>query len=155
MEHLDVRLDFERFPQRHACDGENISQKIEIAGLGTPYIAVIMDDPDAPGGTFSHWLIWNIPARDVIPEGVPADAEVSSPFRAVQGRNDFGDVGYGGPCPPKGATHRFFIRVYGMREAIGLPAGAGRRELETALQAVAVQYGEAMALYSRKARVVP
>jgi Raf kinase inhibitor-like YbhB/YbcL family protein len=155
VENLEVRIDFEEIPFRHVCDGEDISPSIGIAGLNAPYLAVIMDDPDAPRGTFTHWLIWNIRATEVIPEGIPPSGEVTEPIRAVQGMNDFKSVGYGGPCPPKGKTHRFFFRVYGIREPIDLPPGASRRELETILEAVAVQYGEAMAVYTRRPMAVP
>ncbi|MDN7024638.1 YbhB/YbcL family Raf kinase inhibitor-like protein [Methanoculleus sp. FWC-SCC1] len=150
MDGLDVDPGFSVFPQKHTCNGENISPKIGIRGLQTPYLAIILEDPDAPGGTYTHWLIWNVDATGTLPEGLPAEREMTDPIAAVQGTNDHGSIGYFGPCPPRETTHRFFFRVYGMREAIDLEPGAGRVAFEDALKDVIEQYGEAMAAYGRK-----
>jgi Raf kinase inhibitor-like YbhB/YbcL family protein len=150
MENLCVRIGFDHFPAKHTCDGEDVSPWIEVQGVNTPYIAIIMDDPDAPRRRFTHWLIWNIEATDHIPEDIPPRAVLADPFSAAQGLNDFGRVGYMGPCPPRGESHRFFIRVWGMTEKLDLLPGAGRIELEETLKAAATQYGEAMAVYARQ-----
>jgi Raf kinase inhibitor-like YbhB/YbcL family protein len=149
MQNLTITVDFDHFPPEHTCDGENLSPRIRVSGSDAPYLAVIMDDPDAPRGTFTHWLAWNIPSTGEIPAGIPPEPRVSRPVPAVQGTNDFRRTGYGGPCPPKGAEHRFFIRVWGVEREIDLPPGAGRVELDTALTPVATGYGETMAIYRR------
>lgn len=150
MQDLKIEVDFDRFAREHTCDGEDISPRIRVLGSDAPYLAVIMDDPDAPRGTFTHWLAWNIPSTGEIPVGIPPEPRVSRPVPAVQGTNDFRRTGYGGPCPPKGAVHRFFIRVWGVGRELDLPPGAGRNELEAALASAATGYGETMAVYSRE-----
>ncbi len=150
MQNLTIKVGFNRFPLEHTCDGEDISPGIRVLGSNAPCLAVIMDDPDAPRGTFTHWLAWNIPATDEIPGGIPPDLRTSYPVPAVQGTNDFRRTGYGGPCPPKGVSHRFFIRVWGVGRELDLPPGAGRSLLEDALAAAATEYGETMAIYDRK-----
>lgn len=149
MEPLTVILGFGIFPPEHTCDGADTSPAITVFGARAPYLAVIMEDPDASRGTFTHWLAWNIPSTGEIPAGIPPDPRVSRPVPAVQGTNNFRRTGYGGPCPPKGAEHRFFIRVWGVKQEIDLPPGAGRVELDVALASVATGYGEAMAVYRR------
>ncbi len=149
MELLTVILGFGVFPPEHTCDGADTSPAITVLGAKAPYLAVIMDDPDAPRGTFTHWLAWNMPSTRGIPAGIPPEPRVSRPVPAVQGTNNFRRTGYGGPCPPKGAEHRFFIRVWGVEREIDLPPGAGRVELDAALTSVATGYGETMAVYSR------
>lgn len=150
MQDLTVEIDFDRFPPEHTCDGNNVSPRIRVRGSDAPYLAVIMDDPDAPRGTFTHWLAWNIPSTGEIPEGIPQEPRISHPVSVVQGMNDFRRTGYAGPCPPKGASHRFFIRVWGVGRRLALPPGAGRIELEGALEAAATGYGETMAVYGRE-----
>ncbi|WP_332450822.1 YbhB/YbcL family Raf kinase inhibitor-like protein [Methanoculleus sp.] len=149
MQNLTIEVDFDRFPREHTCDGENLSPRIRVSGSDAPYLAIIVDDPDAPRGTFTHWLAWNIPSTGEIPAGIPPDPRVSRPIPAVQGTNDFQRTGYGGPCPPKGTEHRFFIRVWGVEREIDLSPGAGRVELDAALASVATGYGETMAVYRR------
>ncbi|BBL67280.1 YbhB/YbcL family Raf kinase inhibitor-like protein [Methanoculleus chikugoensis] len=149
MRNLSIEVDFDRFPPEHTCDGENISPAIRVRGSDAPYLAVIVDDPDAPRGTFTHWLVWNIPSTE-IPEGIPPEPRVSRPVAAVQGTNDFRRIGYAGPCPPKGASHRFFLRVWSVERELDIPPGSGRAALEDALAAAATGYGETMATYERR-----
>jgi Raf kinase inhibitor-like YbhB/YbcL family protein len=115
-------------PSLHTCDGRDISPELAIGGVpsGTAALALVMDDPDAPGSTFDHWLVWNIPS-DVtrIPEG-------GEP-QGVQGRTDFGTLGYGGPCPPSG-THRYRFKVYALDAELDLREGARKAHLEAAMQ---------------------
>jgi Raf kinase inhibitor-like YbhB/YbcL family protein len=99
--------------------------------------------------SFCPWLIWNLPAGDEIPAGIPAEEVVSDPVPAVQGRNDFGKIGYSGPCPPPGATHRYTFKVYGLDAMLNLPPGATKAELIGAMQGHVLQYGETAALYTR------
>ncbi|MFX0097116.1 MAG: YbhB/YbcL family Raf kinase inhibitor-like protein [Candidatus Hodarchaeota archaeon] len=149
MEKLKVKLEFVQFPRKHTCDGEDISPKIEIEGLNVKSVAIICDDPDAPMGTFNHWVIWNVEPTSSIPEGIPKEKEISKPIKATQGRTDFGRIGYGGPCPPRGKPHRYFFKVYGLDAILDLPAGSSKKELEKAMKGHILQYGEAMATYGR------
>lgn len=145
---LKIELGFRVFPARYTCDGEGISPMIRISGLTAPYLAMIMDDPDATTGTFTHWVIWNIPARDTIPENIsPVERQPELPG-AVQGMNSGQEMGYAPPCPPRG-SHRYFLKVYGLGSELDLPAGASKKRLEEAMKEKVLQYGEAMATYAR------
>ena len=148
---LTIRLEFDTFPEKYTCDGDDISPKIIIEGLSneTKSLAIIMDDPDAPFRTFTHWLIWNIEPTNVIPENIPKESEISEPIKAKQGINDFGRIGYGGPCPPAGKPHRYYFRVYALDTMLDIEAGADRKSLEKAMEGHILQYGEAMAKYGR------
>ncbi|GLI47465.1 YbhB/YbcL family Raf kinase inhibitor-like protein [Methanoculleus bourgensis] len=150
MQNLTIEVDFDRFPPEHTCDGDNISPRIRVSGSDAPYLAVIMDDPDDPTGTFTHWIAWNIPSTGEIPKAVPPEPRISHPVAAVQGMNDYRRTGYSGPCPPRGRPHRYFIRVWSVEKRLDLPPGAERGELEDALAAAATGYGETMATYGRK-----
>ncbi len=120
-------------PKRCTCDGEDLSPALEWSEepKGTESFALILDDPDAPGGTWTHWIFWDVPAHvHSLPEGFRAGTVGSS------GKNDFGRPGYGGPCPPKGGgVHRYYFTLYAVdRPAVGLPPGSRRQELERALK---------------------
>jgi Raf kinase inhibitor-like YbhB/YbcL family protein len=150
MEKLVVRLDFLEFPPTHTCDGENSSPRIRIDGLSADSVAVMAVNPFQPSCcSFCPWLIWNLPPTGEIPAGIPKAGEVESPVSARQGRNDFGTIGYAGPCPPVGATHRYSFKVYGLDRMLDLPAGAVKGELIAAMQGHVLQFGETMALSSR------
>jgi Raf kinase inhibitor-like YbhB/YbcL family protein len=118
----------ETIPQRFTCDGEDVSPPLEFGQVpeGTAELAVLVEDPDAPGGAFVHWVMWGLdPARTGLTEGeVPAGAS--------QGRNDFGRPGYGGPCPPAGPAHRYSFTVLALAEPLRLAAGASADELRDA-----------------------
>jgi Raf kinase inhibitor-like YbhB/YbcL family protein len=144
-----VKLGFDRVPDEYTCEGKDVSPSIEIQGLNATSMAVIVDDPDAPSATFTHWLIWNIQPNDVIPKNIAKNATLKEPFRAVQGTNDFGEIGYGGPCPPPGKQHRYFFCVFGLDRMLDLPAGATVADLEKAMQGHVLQKGEAVATYGR------
>lgn len=148
---IDVKLEFSQFPTKYTCDGEDISPKIEIYGIrdDVKSLAIIVDDPDAPLGTFNHWIIWNIEPTNIIPEGIPKEYELTSPIKAVQGKNDFGKVGYNGPCPPPGKPHRYFFKVYALDTFFDLKAGSAKGEVEKAIEGHVIQYGEAVATYGR------
>ncbi|MHB8119080.1 MAG: YbhB/YbcL family Raf kinase inhibitor-like protein [Methanothrix sp.] len=147
MTSLVVKLGFDRVPDEYTCQGMDVSPKIEIQGLNATSLAVIVDDPDAPPAVFTHWLIWNIPPTNVIPKAIAKKATIKEPFRAVQGTNDFGEIGYAGPCPPSGKPHRYFFRVFGLDRMLDLPAGAFVADLEKAMQGHVLQKGEAVATY--------
>ena len=148
MQNLQVEIDFDHFPPEHTCDGEDTSPRIRVSGSDAPYLVIVIEDPDASKGTFTHWLIWNIPSTGEIPSGIPPEPRISRPFPAVQGMNDFRKIGYAGPCPSKG-VHRYFIRVWSVERILDLPPGAERVELMDALASSATGYGEAMAPYER------
>ena len=120
-------------PPKFTCDGSDVSPALSWNDPppGTKAFALIMDDPDAPGGTWVHWVLYDLPASvRELPEGVPKvkDLEIG----ARQGSNDFRRIGYGGPCPPRGATHRYSLRLYALDQLTQLPVGATKGDLERA-----------------------
>jgi Raf kinase inhibitor-like YbhB/YbcL family protein len=149
MKNLEVKLGFSQIPVDNTCEGKNISPKIEIHGLNATSIAIIVDDIDAPSGTFTHWIIWNIEPAEFVPTDIPNKPELVKPIKAVQGSNGFGKIGYLGPCPPRGAPHHYYFRIYGMDKMLDLNPGATRKELENAMKGHILQQGEAMATYQR------
>jgi Raf kinase inhibitor-like YbhB/YbcL family protein len=149
MNEVKVELGFSKYPPRHTCEGEGISPKITVSGMTTPFMAMILDDPDAPGGTYTHWTIWNIKRTSVIPEGVSTGDHPPELPGSSQGSNSDREVGYISPCPPRGTTHRYYLRVYGLNDLLHLPPGASRLEVDKALKGRAVQVGEAMATCCR------
>jgi Raf kinase inhibitor-like YbhB/YbcL family protein len=137
-------------PKKYTCDGADVSPPLSWAAPpgGTQSFALVSDDPDAPVGTWVHWVIFNLPAGlDGLPEGVPADAEPSLGGR--QGKNDFGRLGYGGPCPPRG-THRYYFKLYALDATLGLPAGATKAGLLEAMAGHVLAEAQLMGRYSRR-----
>jgi len=107
-----------------------------------------MDDPDAPAGTWVHWVLWNLPAgANSLPEGVAKREQLDDGSR--QGRNDFGKIGYGGPCPPPGKPHRYFFRVYALDTKLNLAPGASRQELDAAMTGHVLGQAEYMGTFRR------
>ncbi|MDD5136225.1 MAG: YbhB/YbcL family Raf kinase inhibitor-like protein [Candidatus Omnitrophica bacterium] len=140
----------EEIPGKYTCDGEDMSPPLAWAGLppGTRSIALISDDPDAPGGTWVHWVAFNIsPERKGLPENMPADKIL--PDGAVQGVNDSHQIGYGGPCPPSG-VHRYYFKVYALDTKISLEPGAAKKDLEKAMAGHVLAEGQLMGRYKRK-----
>jgi Raf kinase inhibitor-like YbhB/YbcL family protein len=122
-------------PKKFTCDGEDISPALSWTDppTGTKGLAVIVDDPDAPAGTWVHWVLYDLPAETHnLPEGTPKDR--SLPGGAQQGRNDFGKIGYNGPCPPRGTVHRYFFKLYALNSKTGLNPGATKSEFERAMK---------------------
>jgi len=137
-------------PKRYTCGGADLSPALSWNGVSPAAhsLALIVDDPDAPGGTWTHWLIWNIPAHlTALPEGVPAEDILENGAR--QGRNDFHRIGYGGPCPPPGKAHRYFFKLHALDTALDLKAGASRKELDRAMKGHIVSQAEWMGTYRR------
>jgi Raf kinase inhibitor-like YbhB/YbcL family protein len=137
-------------PKIYTCDGADASPELSWSGApsGVQSFALIVDDPDAPVGTWTHWLIWNIPAQGTgLVRGVPTDETLADGAR--QGRNDFRRIGYSGPCPPAGKPHRYFFRLYALDAKINLKSGATRNELERAMKGHVLAQGELMAKYGR------
>jgi Raf kinase inhibitor-like YbhB/YbcL family protein len=132
-------------PARFTCDGADINPALAIEGVPAPAqsLVLIMDDPDAPRGTWNHWLVWNIPPS------VGKIAAHSVPAGAVEGRSDFGTAKYGGPCPPSG-THRYYFRLFAIDVNLAIPAGADRKALDKAMSGHVLANGELMGRYSRK-----
>ncbi|WP_297419681.1 YbhB/YbcL family Raf kinase inhibitor-like protein [Thermococcus sp.] len=143
----------DHIPVEFTCDGDDVNPPIFIGRIDPTVksLAIIVDDPDAPMGTFTHWIAWNIPPLGEIPKGVPKDDVVEAPVRMIQGRNDFGRVGYGGPCPPKGhGIHHYHFKVYALDTELGLPTGVARKELERVIEGHVIQWGELIGIYERK-----
>ena len=134
-------LDGQHIPEKYTCDGENINPQLVIGNIPkeAQSLALIMEDPDAPNSTFTHWLIWDMPVLHTIMEN-------EAP--GVQGRNDFGDNKYGGPCPPDG-THRYYFRLYALQEKLNLPEGSSKEELLKAIEPVKLAKAELMGKYNR------
>ena len=141
----------ESIPMRFTCSGENISPPLTWSGVpkAAKSIALICDDPDAPARTWIHWVLFNIsPTVEGLPEAVPAKDTLSG--GAQQGMNDFGQVGYGGPCPPTGKPHRYFFKVYALDRMLRLKSGAGKKDLEKAMKGHIVAEARFMGKYQAK-----
>ena len=136
-------------PQKYTCDGPDLSPELSWTGAppGTQSLALIADDPDAPVGTWTHWIIWDIPPGSGLPEGI-ANTELLKDG-ARQGKNDFKRIGYGGPCPPPGKPHRYFFKLYALDTKLDLEAGASRKQLESAMKAHVLSQAELMGRYGR------
>jgi Raf kinase inhibitor-like YbhB/YbcL family protein len=122
-------------PERLSCEGADVSPDLRWTDppAGTKSVALIVEDPDAPGGSFIHWVAFNLPAAERhLDGGIKASSPL--PGGALQGRNDFGKLGYGGPCPPKGQTHRYYFRLYALGSALALKAGASASDLREAIK---------------------
>jgi Raf kinase inhibitor-like YbhB/YbcL family protein len=136
-------------PRKYTCDGEDVSPPLAWTGVpeGAKTIALISDDPDAPMGTWVHWVLFNLSeAEKGLPEAVPPDKELKN--GAKQGRNDFRRIGYGGPCPP-GGTHRYFFKLYALDAILNLPAGATKAELLKAMEGHILAHGQIIGKYRR------
>jgi Raf kinase inhibitor-like YbhB/YbcL family protein len=123
-------------PKDHSCQGADQSPALEISEIpaGTQSFAVIVDDPDAPGGTFVHFVLWNLPPRlRAIPAGLPRDT-LKLADGSQQGKNDFGNVGWNGPCPPPGKVHHYRFRVFALDGKLALPPRASAGDLERAIK---------------------
>lgn len=120
-------------PKKYTCDGPDISPPLKWTSAmeGTKTFALICDDPDAPGGTWVHWVVFNIPSNaNELTEGISPLKQL--PSGAKQGTNDFGKIGYGGPCPPSG-THRYYFKIYSLDKDLDLEAGATKSQLIKAM----------------------
>jgi len=137
-------------PAKYTCDGADISPPLQWQTVpeATKSIALICDDPDAPMGTWVHWVLFNLPpeARELA-ENTPADRVL--PNGASQGTNDFGRIGYGGPCPP-GGTHRYFFKIYTLDAQLDLAAGAKKRDLLKAMEGHILAQGQLIGKYKRQ-----
>jgi Raf kinase inhibitor-like YbhB/YbcL family protein len=137
-------------PKQFTCDGADISPALEWNDppAGTQSFSLIADDPDAPVGTWVHWVLFDLPANArSLPQDVAKKEQIENGAR--QGRNDFGKIGYGGPCPPAGKPHRYFFKLYALDTTLNLKAGATKQEVERAQQGHVLAQGEWMGRYGR------
>jgi hypothetical protein len=129
-------------PKKYTCDGEDVNPPLNIEGTPpeTKSLVLIIDDPDAPMGTWDHWIVWNIQPKSKIEENkVPG----------VEGINDFRKHSYGGPCPPSG-THRYFFKIYALDTLLNIPANSRKKDVEKAIKDHTVAKGELIGLYTRR-----
>src|SRR5881398_2164296 len=141
-------------PRQHTCDGVNVSPALEWSSAPptAKTFAIICDDPDAPSGTWVHWVLYNLPAStSELPENV-AKVESLDLGGARQGRNDFRRPGYAGPCPPPGPAHRYFFKLYALDAPLKLMAGAQKRDVEAAMQGHVLGTAQLMGTYARQKR---
>jgi Raf kinase inhibitor-like YbhB/YbcL family protein len=129
-------------PLQYTCDGENINPPIEITNIpeDTKSLALIMEDPDAPSGTYTHWLLWNVQPNEKITQRTSI---------GVSGINSFGKTGYGGPCPPSG-THRYYFKVFALDKPLTIVAGEDKNSLLEAMEGHVLATGELVGRYSHK-----
>lgn len=137
-------------PKRHTCDGEDLSPPLawQDAPAGTQSFALIADDPDAPMGSWVHWVMFNIPPHITsFVEG--AGNQGDSPQRGIQGLNDFRRRGYGGPCPPRGKPHRYYFKLYALDTTLDLRPGASKADVERAMRGHILATAQVMGTYQR------
>jgi Raf kinase inhibitor-like YbhB/YbcL family protein len=148
----DAFREGEAIPTKYTCDGDDLSPALRWSDIppNTKSFVLICEDPDAPSGAFTHWVLYNLPPTATgLPEGAPAEARLAN--GAVQGRNDFKRIGYGGPCPPpKDSAHRYFFRLYALDTELQLQAGARREDIVLAMEGHVLAKGHLMGTYQRK-----
>ena len=132
-------------PAKFTCNGTNVSPELQISSVPNEAksLVLIVDDPDAPRGLFTHWIVWNIDPKTT------RVAENGAPAVGVQGTNDFDKRNYGGPCPPSG-THRYFFKIFALDNTLDLKQGAKRREVDAAMKGHVIAQGQLMGKYSKK-----
>jgi len=137
-------------PKPHTGDGKDTTPELSWSGApaGTKSFALICDDPDAPRGTWVHWVLFNLPS-DVakFAAGVPPENKLANGAR--QGTNDFRKIGYGGPAPPPGKPHRYFFKLYALDAKLNLNPGSTKKDVERAMQGHILARGETMGRYAR------
>ena len=139
----------EMIPARYTCDGSDVSPDLSWSGVPktAKSLALICDDPDAPMGTWVHWVLFNMPADAVgLPAEIPSDATLENGAR--HGKNDFRRLGYGGPCPP-GGTHRYFFNLYALDTELNLDSGITKAQLVEAMQGHILAEAQLMGKYKR------
>ncbi len=137
-------------PANYSCDEADISPPLIFSNIpkDAKSLALVMDDPDAPGGVFVHWVIYDIPPTVTkLPQGLPKVPILPNGIK--QGRNDFGDIGYGGPCPPKGA-HRYFFTLYALSADLNLSAGLTKSQLLDRIRNYIIEESTLMGFYKRR-----
>lgn len=140
----------EPIPSKFTCEGPDVSPPLEWTNVpeGAKSLALICDDPDAPMRTWVHWVLYGLsPATTSLPEAVPADEIIAG--GAAQGKNDFKRIGYGGPCPPPGKSHRYFFKLYALDAELDLKPRAAKKDLENAVKGHILAQGQLMGIYKR------
>jgi len=138
-------------PQNFTCDGGDTSPALtwNDPPAGTKSFALIVDDPDAPGTTWVHWVVFNLPAgARGLPEAVPRGEQIKG--GGSQGRNDFPQIGYGGPCPPPGKPHRYFFKLYALDTQLNLTSGTTKNDVERAMQGHILAKAQIIGRYQRQ-----
>jgi Raf kinase inhibitor-like YbhB/YbcL family protein len=136
-------------PEKYTCDGIDVSPPLVLSSVpdSTKTLALICDDPDAPMGTWVHWVLFNLPANITeLPENIRPEKELEN--GAKQGMNDFHKIGYGGPCPP-GGTHRYYFKLYALDTELNLEAGVTKSQLLEAMEGHILGEGQLMGRYKR------
>lgn len=137
-------------PVKYTCQGQDISPPLSWSEppAGTQSLAIIVEDPDAPGGMFTHWVLFNIPPDN---RGLneAASPQARLPGGVREGKNDFGKIGYGGPCPPSGKAHRYQFNLYALDTTMNLESGASRKQVLDALEGHTLARGQLTGLYQR------
>ena len=144
----------EAIPAKYTCEGKNVSPPLRWANVpaAAQSLVLLLEDPDAPAGTFTHWLLYNLPpAIDMLPEALPSILKLANGERHA--KNDFGITGYGGPCPPQGA-HRYFFRIFALDIQLPLEAGAPYQEVRRAMESHILARGELMGRYEKNKKPV-
>jgi Raf kinase inhibitor-like YbhB/YbcL family protein len=140
----------QRIPRRHTCDGEDVSPELSWHGApdDTRTFALVMEDPDAPRGVFTHWIYYNLPATI---QSLPEDVEktVRPPTGGEQSLNDFGNIGYNGPCPPPGPAHHYHLILWAVDRSLDLPPRCSRQTLRDAMRGHILALGELIGIYGR------
>ena len=146
----DVFDEGEMIPARHTCDDINVSPPLRWDSLPerTISFAILCEDPDAPMGIWTHWIIFNI-SPDIMELSAEIKNEEKLEKGMIQGINDFGYAGYGGPCPPEGEKHRYFFRIYALDTTLNIGPGAKREEFLKALNENVLDEGQLMGIYGR------
>lgn len=142
----------DRIPEKYTCDGDDISPSLTLENIPdrAETLGLIVDDPDAPGGTFVHWVIWNIsPNIERIAEDVPAQETIPSLDDARQGENDFHVIGYRGPCPPSGPAHHYRFQLYALDKKLDLAPGATKQDLTSSMEDSVLSQDTLTGTYSR------
>ena len=140
----------DKIPGKHTCDGQDISPALmwNEPPEQTESLALIVDDPDAPSGVFTHWVLFNIPKNVYqLGEGVSSQEQLDN--GALQGKNGFGRIGYGGPCPPQGSTHRYQFTIYALDQHLNLKAGASKKQVVDAMKGHILAQGQLTGTYQR------
>lgn len=140
----------DKIPVKYTCDGQDISPPLTWAEPAQKIqaFALIVDDPDAPVGVFTHWVLFNLPANArQLSEGIPTQERLEN--EALQGKNDFGRIGYGGPCPPRGSAHRYRFALYALDKLLDLKPGASKKQVLDAMKGHIIAQGQLIGTYQR------
>jgi Raf kinase inhibitor-like YbhB/YbcL family protein len=133
-----------QIPRLYTCDDQNVSPPLAWSGVptGTVSLALIMDDPDAPSGTFVHWVLFNLP------QGL-SGLDQGKNGGGIEGINDFRKIGYSGPCPPRGSNHRYYVKLYALDISLDLKSGSSKSQVESAMRGHILAQGQLMGKYGR------